>query len=967
MRSTLLAQLPAPAGSLIERLDRPLSRRLILLAAVLGGMAIVVLAVFADTLGLRSAPPPTVINPALHDAPPASNELGGLQSFGIITGLCIVLVAATLGAVDFGPRLRGVALALGALTLAAGVWLIGLLLFTGFFGLHESGRGRVIQFAYLEAATLAVLGGRVFWSSGLGQWPPTRWLLARTGAAWLVFDSRVAALGPPFVRAGAATAGRMAWGIPLVRLAGRLPALDLALALVLATWAAMSRLSLSEGARAVFVPAAYLLVPFLVGYLAVRLLERVRGTEMWAWSFSSLFIVCWFLGAVALTALTMTFQHAGFRWGLQHLDVVYFALASAGWLAVNVPDHRESLRVNLAGVVSPLRYHWPLLLAVTFSLAPRLLTGYYNPFPEIERNFSDPRISSQDTLRMIQDGYLTLTNVSHPPAVVSVTGTLATLLRVQPLSIMWVVSIAQFAVFAAGIYALTWRLTHNRLGALLAALFGLFIFSGSVGFEGTPLRLRSNTLIYSFFPLALAAVHEVATRAPAREGRGIWGIGGPLIFLGVGQVVFFLVMNIQVFTPIEIEWRGMLLLAVAGLAFATWPWWRRASFAWPGAPMLLLLIAGWQLFHVYEAPIFVASMLVFGLMLSLMRDGRRRWLALAITGAIAAVFAGLLLSEVLPSVTASKLIFGSTYDSKTGGIGQKLRLMDQATAGSAFVFFLLGIVVAAIRRSRLLLVSLGMAAFGYAVYFFPDAHTVRSYKIITPFMALLSAAACVWLYEHLRRRTRSPWLAPALGVVGIVALGYLVSRPLHDHFRSIPLGQSYFSALNDVEYDAIHWFEENTGYEVRIISDYQTMQLFNTVGNIPSIVERKYWPVEMSSVGQQQVKVIKNFIFNALSPEDAHQAALSLLGTEPNEEKRYLEIAGKTVERPRLFIVVSGKTSVWRFRASDDPIFTPINEKPLEGDVNRFDDSRYFRLAYEIPDPADPGGVGFLYVWEVVQ
>ena len=65
--------------------------------------------------------------------------------------------------------------------------------------------------------------------------------------------------------------------------------------------------------------------------------------------------------------------------------------------------------------------------------------------------------------------------------------------------------------------------------------------------------------------------------------------------------------------------------------------------------------------------------------------------------------------------------------------------------------------------------------------------------------------------------------------------------------------------------------------------------------------------------------------------------------------------------------MVSGKTSVWRFRASDDPIFTPINEKPLEGDVNRFDDSRYFRLAYEIPDPADPGGVGFLYVWEVVQ
>lgn len=501
--SGLRAQLPSAPDRLLALAVKPASRRLLLAGAALGGLAVVLAAFLADSIG-------------------AGGEagFGGLQGFGLVTGVCIAMCAAAL-AVYLERGKEPLALVLGVATAAAGLAILALLVFTSFFGLHDSARLRVIQFAYVEGGTLLALGSFIAWNSGISRSAFARGLVPRLHAAWASTDAGMEAIGEAALRRGRRVAPRTARARGLLAFVPALPALDLALAGVLLTWVVMSAFSLEESVRAIAVPFAYVLVPFIPGYLALRIIARLRGAEIWPWTLATRFITSWFLGALIFTTLTMTFQHLGFRPGLERLDVVYFALVAAGWLAVNVPDHRESLRVSLGSTFAGLRFHWPLLLVLFFSIWPRLITGYYDPFPQIERNFSDPRITSQDTLRMINDGYLTLTNVSHPPGVVSVTGVLAELLKIEPLSIMWVVSFGQFAVFAVGIYVLAWRMTGSRQVSTLAALFGLFVFSGAVAFEGTPLRLRSNTLIYSFFPLALVAVHEVVTRVPPVRGRGI--------------------------------------------------------------------------------------------------------------------------------------------------------------------------------------------------------------------------------------------------------------------------------------------------------------------------------------------------------------------------------------------------------------------------------------------------------------
>lgn len=924
--SGLLAQLPSAQDRLLAVVARPASRRLILAATAIGGVGVVLAALLADSLGVGG-----------------EAGFGGLQGFGLVTGVCIALSAGAI-AVYLERGRRSLALVLGALTTLAGLVILGMLVFTSFFGLHDSARLRVIQFAYVEGGALVVLGSFVAWNSGGSQSALARWLLPRLALVWAGTDAGMATVGESALRRGRRWTRRAPAVSGILSFLLALPALDLALAAVLLTWVVMSAFSLEESVRAVAVPFAYVLVPFIPGYLALRVIARLRGAEIWPWTVASRFVTSWFLGALIFTALTMTFQHLGFRPGLERLDVVYFALVAGGWLAVNVPDHRESLRVDLGSTLTGLRFHWPLLLVLFFSIWPRLITGYYDPFPQIERNFSDPRITSQDTLRMIEDGYLTLTNVSHPPGVVSVTGVLAELLKIEPLSIMWVVSFGQFAVFAAGIYALAWRMTSSRQVSTLAALFGLFVFSGAVAFEGTPLRLRSNTLIYSFFPLALIAVHEVVTRVPPVRGRGIWAIGWPMVFIGVSLMAFFLTMNLQVFTPLPIEWRGMVMLGVFAVVLGSWRLWRPTRFGWQGSPMLLVLIGTWQLFHVYESPIFVASMLGFALVLSLQRDERRGWLELVVIGSVFSVFAFMALAELLPSTTASRLIFGHTYDNKTGGIGQKLSLMDRATAFVAIAFFLAGVGIAAKRRSAGLIAVLTMAALGYALYFFPDAHTIRAYKIITPFFAILAATGSIALYARLRARSGSTWLAPALGCAGVVLLAVAITRPLQNHFSDIREGQSYFSALNDAEYAALDWFNANTGYDARILSDYQTMQLFNTVGNIPSLVERKYWPAEMTDQGRAQLQDVRNKVLFASSvgAQKAHDDALALTGTEPEEEKLYLETAGKQVAQPRIFIVWSARTGEWITKDDLDPIFVPNNEMPDMGQIAPFLNAEYF-------------------------
>ena len=92
---------------------------------------------------------------------------------------------------------------------------------------------------------------------------------------------------------------------------------------------------------------------------------------------------------------------------------------------------------------------------------------------------------------------------------------------------------------------------------------------------------------------------------------------------------------------------------------------------------------------------------------------------------------------------------------------------------------------------------------------------------------------------------------------------------------------------------------------------------------------------------------------------EAYQAISSLAGSEPDRERRYLDLIGLGADEPRYFVVWTAKTFLWaEHELGIEPIHGPVRGDVLPEMVAQFSDQRFFRLATKIGRQA--------YVFEVV-
>ena len=459
--------------------------------------------------------------------------------------------------------------------------------------------------------------------------------------------------------------------------------------------------------------------------------------------------------------------------------------------------------LRAAGEPLPRRVDIGLLLvlaaALFVSMAPKIMAAQTTPFPLLGDNFLDAFHFAQPASRLIDHGYLTLENRSHPPGLFILTGVQSQLYNVAPLSFLWMGPFLLFAVFGAGLLLWGQAISRRWTTALLVTVVGLFILTGNAAFSGTPLALRSNRLLFAVFPLALFLMHRlVDDQSTSRRAK----IEALIALQGVIGILFLIM------TSLGMEARIPVMLGVAAVRGFLLMQANQRRWHWTGMPALFAVIVGFQVFHVYEGPVYLTGMIIYGLALTL-RGAR---LEATITAGICASVAGFFLLQYVDILSfpadfsLSSTVFGGTYENTSVSYAQRVTLLDSVLSPFVIALMLLGAGACFLKRAgpsaRAVLMA---AAIMFAMYLLPDAFAYRTNKGMVPFLAFLVVVGADSIGSYARQALR--WLTSdvplvqemaQLGLVAAVLPALVV--PFLDDIAPLPF-RTHNSVITDVEYE----------------------------------------------------------------------------------------------------------------------------------------------------------------------
>ncbi|MEX0785421.1 MAG: hypothetical protein WD939_02180 [Dehalococcoidia bacterium] len=738
------------------------------------------------------------------------------------------------------------------------------------------------------------------------------------------------------------------------RMAGRVPTLPLAGALggyLLATIAAAAWLPMPEAARAALALPALAVIPLLVGSAAMRLvpvLNHVPALDGFGRA-----LVGWLLGSLVLAALAVVLHLAGLALLLRQLGLIALALALASLVALRAKGGRPTS----FGAVGPLAL--ALTPVVLLSIAPKAIAARYAEFPQLTGNVVGALHFTQPALRLIEQGYFDLDNPSHGPALVSLLAIVSQLYGAEPISLLWMGPFLLFAAFGVGLFLWANAVTGSPTTAVLVAAIGAFLPVEPLFYSATPIVVRSNTILFALLPLGLYLVHQLVTAEDARPRAK----AEALIALQGCVAVLFVAMNAYRLGVFGQDARVLLMLGAAavlafGLATAN-----KRRWGWSGLPALFAVVVGFQVFHVFEGPMFLTALIVYGLALTARGLRADRAFALGLCAAVGAFFlvqyTGILTFPEDFSLSSS--VFGSTYETFSANFVWQVDLLTLTLSPVVLVLMLLGIGGFLVRKREAYgRAAVMAAAVMFACYFLPDPFAYRLNKSFTPFIALLVVAGALntgTVVSRLVRRRGDDSTAfrhvAQLAMVAVALPSFVV--PFLQSASYSPR-VTVFPEVSSVEYELGDWVQEQTGEHARIVSDSQTMLLLTSLGNGVAIAERTFLLEEMSPAGREQMTFLKEAVLGAPSGCAAYASLASLAGTEPARERRFIEATGVGSGAPEFFVVWTPKTFLWTTRAERiDPILSPVGVDTMpwwqEG-MAPFRDRRFFREVAQIADEA---------------
>ena len=719
------------------------------------------------------------------------------------------------------------------------------------------------------------------------------------------------------------------------------PIVALLLTYLISSIALANWLPLGEAVKAALALPAFALVPLLIGHALLRYSPLADDIVAIEWPGRAL--VEWLVGSVALVAMAFGLYFGDQMPLLQHI----------GWLALGLAVVAAGLTLRAADKPLPRHVDIGLLLvlatALLLSVTPKIMAAQTTPFPLLGDNFLDAFHFAQPASRLIEHGYLSLENRSHPPGLVILTSVQSQLYNVEPLSFLWMGPFLLFAVFGAGLLLWGRVISRRWTTALLVTAVALFVLTGNPAFSGTPLALRSNRLLFAIFPMALYLIHRLVDDESTTRRAKIEALSA---LQGVIGVLFLLMSSLGMEARVPV-----MLVTAAVLGFLLMQVNKR-RWHWTGMPALFAVIVGFQVFHVFEGPVYLTGMIIYGLALTL-RDAR---LEAMITVGVCAGLAGFFLvqyTEILSfpaDFSASSFVFDSKYEGPVFSVSQRATLLNRFLSPFVIILMLLGAFAFFTKRSgpsgRAVLMA---AAIMFGVYLLPDTFAYRTNKGMVPFLAFLVVAGADSIGSYARQALS--WLAHDVPLVqeivqfGIVAavLPALVI-PFLDDIR-VPPFRTHNSVITNIEYELADWFDRNTHENVRIVSDNQTMLVLSSLTNTVSISERRFLVREMTDPGRAQMLFIKDTILGASDGCKAYEAVQSLGGSEPPRERHYLDAVGAELEKPQYYVVWTSRTFLWE-RQEDISPNRAANDDVYPGMVVPFLDSRFFQLEAALSNQA---------------
>jgi tetratricopeptide (TPR) repeat protein len=728
---------------------------------------------------------------------------------------------------------------------------------------------------------------------------------------------------------------------------------------------------LPEIVRSLLALPAVLILPYQLGRLALRLGKRWIKDLPVALDALTRAVLRWWAGVVILAATGNLLQHLG-------LFAVNRALP---WLVLGVliVDTAKGCikggnapRPDLHTTWNSVRLEWPLLVGLLLGLTPLLIHKISFPFPYFMRNsFTLANMVHQPVVRLLEDGYLTF-EPSHRAGSYMLVFLPSALHRVSPLSMAWSLPLLQASAFALGLYLWAYELSHSRFVAALTPLFGGFVLSSGLLFETTPVIFRSNSVQLALLPLTLLVLHRYVDRHPTAKGLywpAVLSAAGILLcFAAVHSDKLIWVGRLRALYPGQdsarllhlygVEWSARTATVVGWLALPVvlgiWSILGRDS---PHRDLLLLffLLLAFQFqLHAWEAAIFVAVAWAYLVVRYLLK---RRSLYPILYALVAGLWLYWLLQGmglITPSGTNpihSLLFYWVSAPPDTPRVIDLLEVLRNAHAPLILALWALGTATMVALGGKVGLLVTLMSTLGLSICFMPEPNGVRAYKALLPFAAYTLAWIVVQTYGYIDRWPHRTVRAVAL-LAFTVALGWTaweLVQPYQRYYTRSQPGQRFAQYMADYEELTLAWLSGHLPDSARLVSDPHSMHLFSELTNSIDLLEHAMTTTEMSSVGQQQVRHIKESVFGAANGRQAHRALHSL--TDHRLSFRNRDYAQKVLgddSAPTMIVVLSAKTSKWIEEDGIDALFDPVTGVVEPVHLQPFYDLRFFRLLFQV-------------------
>jgi hypothetical protein len=714
----------------------------------------------------------------------------------------------------------------------------------------------------------------------------------------------------------------------------------------------------------------YLIIPYIVGESFCKPLFEDKLIEYFGKA--SKYYIEWIFGLTFFTTLFAILQVLKLNFLVKYVYTLVFISITLNILTYLLRRQNKEFYIVFS---SDFKY---LLLSILIGVSVvAIIKIFFLPIPKIGFNFDIPYTTYLTTVRLLEDGYVSL---AYRWIDFTIPGIICPLLNLDPLVFIALAPFSMIIFYTTGMYFLSYTLLKNHKIAFVAVLFSIFINTGSAPtsmfIDNLAYVYRSNTILASLVPLSLFLIVKLKLDVKNNKTNFLllfftllsetllfyvffnvsWihveDFGLPTGFLGyyVFPIVSFFLFIITNFLAFRFKNRKNIFITI----------------------IFIVLLWITFLIHSFEAVLLGGLLSLFCFLFLLSIQQKRNFCVFIMYNTILFIIlqARGIISKPLGLLVTNKPLLATYLQT---GFEEKWNLFfdtNHPYNTYLLLFFLaISIIFALIEKDDDNLTILSSTWSILLFFFLPELFTYRSYHVLTPLMGITLAyvidamgqKADLFITKNWKKllinvkfklKTLRISTHDLIVVFLIVLLFPLLLLPFYCRYSFFPEGSESNSYFADYDYKVAAWIRQNTPKNAIILSDYFSMKLYQGLSSRPLLFSGlNTW--EENAEAQAILWFIKQNIFLAHTSEDAYNSILSFIkklnmnSWIPWQEKNTLKYLGISLTDPDILIVINPRTCVWLKQEGISDVRPPYHNVDSTY-LQVFNNSNYFRLVYKI-------------------